>query len=82
MKCKCGDWECPYVEETNGQCCIPEGCPEWQSFQDIGDAIYNFTKKEYEMWIDMDNKIGEMIVDMPEFPMGKIRYLDYEKSQE
>lgn len=29
MKCKYGEWGCPYVEETHG-CCIKERCPEYQ----------------------------------------------------
>ena len=83
MKCKCGEFECPYVEETNGQCCIPEKCPEWQSYNDIIEGLYEFTKKQYMCWIDIHNKIGEAckeaVKDMENPPKGKIYYLDFEK---
>lgn len=83
MNCRFGEWECPYVEETNGQCCIPEKCPEWQGYNEMSDALYDFTLKEYLTWIDVDNKIGEAckeaLKDEEALPVGKICYLDFEK---
>lgn len=32
-RCRIGDWECPYFEETHGGCCNPQMCPEYQFYK-------------------------------------------------
>ena len=82
MKCRYGEWECPYWEEAHSGC-NRKLCPEWQAYNLIANALYGFTKKSWEIWFDMENKIGEecakVVKGMSDdnLPVAQLHYLDF-----